>query len=333
VQAPAADPSGCTDASTFEITWDVADATCGLERVDMYVDGSPVPDNPVTSPYTLDAGGLADGVHTVTLIATDAPGNTTQESVNITIDRTDPYFVQGVAADPAGCTNADTEVITWEGADDGCGIAKAEMFVDGSPVPDNPVTSPYDLDVSGLADGSHTVSVVLTDQADHTAEDDTTITLDKTDPYFVSDPAADPAACTNENTIVITWGADDDGCGVDKAEIFVNGNPVADNPVSSPYDLDVSGLGNGAHPVTVVVTDKGGNTVQKSVNVTRDSTEPYFTADPAVEPAGCTNADTVVVTWQGADDDCGLAYAEIFVDGNPVPDNPVASPYDLDVSS
>jgi len=320
---PTVDPAGCTNADDVTITWEATDAGCGLDTAEMYVDGNPVADNPVASPYVLDVSGLSDGGHTVLIVLTDVAGNTAQGDAGITIDGTAPYFAQGLAADPAACTNADSISITWGGADDGCGLASADLYVDGNPVADNPVSSPYALDVSGLSDGAHTVKVVLTDVAGNTGEDTVGITLDTTAPYFAQALAADPAGCTNADTIAITWEGADAGCGIDKAEMFVDGNPVADNPVTSPYDLDVSGLADGTHTVTVVLTDVAGNIAQENVGITLDKTAPYFTTDPAADPATCTNASTVAITWEAADDGCGIEKGEIIIDGNPVPDNPV----------
>jgi len=332
VSDPTAEPATCTAVNPVTIKWLATDAASGIAKEEISVDGNPVPDNPVTSPYSLDTSGLSDGAHTVAVSVTDVAGNVSTKTLSITIDRTNPYFVQDPAADPAGCTAEDTVVITWLGADDGCGLDTAEILVDGAPVPDNPVTSPYDLDVSGLPDGTHTVTVVLTDVAGNTEQDSVDITLDKTDPYFAEGPAADPSGCTNADSITITWTGADDGCGVATADMYVDGNPVSGNPVTSPYDLDVSPLDDGAHTITVTLTDAAGNTEDGSVAIQLDNVAPHFVQNPAAEPADCTNADSISITWEAADVGCGVEKAEISVDGNPVPDNPVSSPYDLDVS-
>jgi len=167
------------------------------------------------------------------------------------------------------------------------------MFVDGNPVPDNPVASPYDLDVSGLADGAHTVTVILTDVAGNTAQDSAGITLDKTDPILTlasvsqqqEDPLAPPAtvlvdlldplncAVRGDVTVVVT--ASDAGCGLagdpvleaqDACSQEMTVSPPVEDPVGTfTFTVGIdSATCNGDATLSVTVSDVAGNDAEAS---------------------------------------------------------------------
>ena len=115
-------------------------------------------------------------------------------SQTITIDDTPPTDVQ-IAADPSTWTNADNVELTFSATDALAGIDYYELTVDGgAPFA---ATSPYDLDVSGLADGQPPVTVTAYDMAGNSASAGLNLQLDKTDPSIAIDSATQNAGATD----------------------------------------------------------------------------------------------------------------------------------------
>ncbi|HUS57670.1 MAG TPA: dockerin type I domain-containing protein [Planctomycetota bacterium] len=323
------DPATCTKADSIEITFCATDAGCGIIGFELFLDGGLVHTSAACGTHDLDVSGIADGDHAVKMFVTDVAGNKANKTITVTTDKTAPNDLV-LIPDPATCTNTDSIEITFCATDAGCGIAGFELFLDGGSVHTSAVCGTHDLDVSGVADGDHAVKMVVTDVAGNKAEKTITVTTDKTAPNGLV-LTADPATCTNTDSIEITFCATDAGCGIAGFELFLDGGSVHTSAVCGTHDLDVSGVADGDHAVKMVVTDVAGNKAEKTITVTTDKTAPNdLVLIP--DPATCTNADTIEIAFCADDAGCGIAGFELFLDGGSVHTSAVCGTHDLDVS-
>ncbi len=86
-------PAGVVTSSVVPISWEVRDNTSGVARYELSVDGSAFGDVGNAS----DTLTLADGVHTVTLRATDVAGNNVTQTATFRVD-TNPFSFSGPLA-------------------------------------------------------------------------------------------------------------------------------------------------------------------------------------------------------------------------------------------
>lgn len=247
---PAVSP-GQTNASSVVVTFEAADAISGIDFYEISVDDGPY--SLEVSPFALDTSSLSEGAHTIRVKAVDLAGNERIKDATVIIDRTAPAGFAPVA-DPAGWTNADSVTLTFGTSDSGSGVARYEVAVDGGGY--SVRSSPYVLDVTAIADGTHTVHIKAIDNAGNEQVADVSISLDKQAPV-TSVPALTPADWTDATTAEIVWSATDTGSGVDHCEVALDDG--AYTVQTSPYTLSLTGLAGGAHVVRVKAIDLAGN--------------------------------------------------------------------------
>jgi hypothetical protein len=116
-----------------------------------------------------DASKLADGSHTVSVVDTDAAGNSKNASITFTLDTklTAPTVALTTDSGTTSDNLTNDASLTFNAADSD---ATRVVTVDGKTV--------NSYDASKLADGSHTVSVVDTDTAGNSKNASITFTLD-----------------------------------------------------------------------------------------------------------------------------------------------------------
>src|SRR5437588_2598881 len=181
---------------SYGLTGAASDAGGGMKSIEVLVDGERA--DYVEQPC--DAGGCSlshdftyltdrygDGQHAVTVIATDQAGNQTQQAVTAKVDRTVPTFsLSGTLKDAEGQQlTADSyglSVNAFDGdaaAHQGSGVKSIELQVDGQRADyvsqpcdagSCPLFHDFTLDPAEYRFGSHTIRVIVTDQAGRTAE-------------------------------------------------------------------------------------------------------------------------------------------------------------------
>jgi hypothetical protein len=245
----------------------------GMRSIQFQIDGAPsgtlltAPDGGTGYVYsqTLSLAGLATGVHTLTDVATDAAGNTAvSQPVTFTIGV--PPLAATISS-PADWTFAAKTVSVSTDIVGGKAPYAAWLYVDGKPsgLPDT--TAPYAVnwDTTKVADGSHTISVVVTDSTGARATSATVHqTVDNTGPTAVMYQPT-PGARYNGPTTFQVHASDADG--VKSVQFAVDGNPAGalltrpDAGQQYLYSVvfDASTLSPGSHAVTATVTDNAGN--------------------------------------------------------------------------
>jgi hypothetical protein len=158
------------NSNSATLTLTAADATSGVFQVRFSNDGvwdtEPWEAPSTTKTWTLATG---DGTRTVYYQVKDNAGLiSTTYSDTITLDTVLPAV--SITSPINGYeTKSSTLTVTWTGADETSGISHYEISLDDEPLVDVGTDTTYTL--TGLADGTHTVSVTATDRAGHGTED------------------------------------------------------------------------------------------------------------------------------------------------------------------
>lgn len=179
--------------------------------------------------------------------ASDKAGNTASASASLNIDKTPPTVAASISPQPnaAGWNNTDV-TIAFECSDGGSGVASC------------PVSQ-----VVSSEGANEVVSGTATDVAGNSASATATINLDKTPPVVSVTSPMDGATLT-DTTVVVSGTATDPLSGV--AGVSCNGAQAAlqGNAFTCTVALSV-----GRNVITVSAADFAGNTVSKSLSVSR----------------------------------------------------------------
>ena len=222
---------------------------------------------------------LADGVHDVSVSATDPAGNEGSDSVSFTIDATAPTLT----ASPTGGTFEEAQSVRLEASEP----ATIRYTLDGS-TPDN-ASAAY-ADPIAIAETT-TLKAVATDAAGNRSGvliEVYTISVDLVPPVVALSSPADGGA-TNDATPLLSYTVDDP-----TASVVVT---VDDAPVATRDGEYLASLGDGQHSVRVEATDAADNTGSDAASFTVDTVAPVVTADP---PGGSYTA-AQSVTFSASD--------------------------------
>ena len=182
-------PDDWTKENTASISWtNIADLN-DLNRVELSWDGGAYQTTGLSdktcSGYEADISSFADGLHTLSIRGVDIAENVGEAgTASIQIDRSAPTLTQS-SVKPAAWTAADSVMLTWEGAADAySGLARMEYAVDGGAweALDVNENGSREIEIGGLADGEHRITLRLTDALENAAAWEHTIYLDHTPP-------------------------------------------------------------------------------------------------------------------------------------------------------
>ena len=209
---------------------------------------------PCSSPTTYS--GLADGVHTFAVAATDPAGNTdpTPASAGWTIDThlpdTTPPDVS--LTTPAAGAVVKGSVALAATASDNVAVDRVEFRASGTLVATDTI-APYTAtwDATGTADGLVTISATAFDTRGLSAQDAHDVTIDTVPPETTI--ISGPSGTVTTTSAMFTFSSSEAGstfaCGLDGA---------ATTACTSPTTY--SGLANAPHVFSVAATDAAGNT-------------------------------------------------------------------------
>ena len=169
---------GATVNPPVTITANATDPS-GVSSVAFYANGAEITSGTVSASgdvWTLSGWNPADGVYTLTAVATDNAGNsTTSASVTITVvtpDTTAPTV--SITSPAAGSTVAGVTTIIASATDDGT-VTRVEFFVDGTSIgaDENGADGwSVDWDTTGDVDGWYVLTAKATDDSNNTGESD-----------------------------------------------------------------------------------------------------------------------------------------------------------------
>ncbi|HWM52366.1 MAG TPA: ABC transporter substrate-binding protein [Thermoplasmata archaeon] len=162
-------------ASPVSLTLVGADATSGVAAIVYVVDNG-------TPQVYLGPVALTDGTHSVRFLAVDFAGNPgTVGIVSVRVDTEAPSLALAV---PSGIVTTSRVFVSWTGTDNGSGIVRYELSVDGGPFQSLGTNSTAAL---VLSDGAHLVAVKAIDAVGHSATKTASIQVD-TNPFSITGP-------------------------------------------------------------------------------------------------------------------------------------------------
>jgi len=257
-----------------------------------------VTDNLDPNPSVVVSGwSTAEGVHTVTVTATDAAGNVGSDSITYTVDNTPPTTDKDLSGTAGSNDWYISDVVVTLTAGDpspGSGVKEIHYVLDGVEI----VVSGNTAKFTVTTEGTNTLDHWAVDNAGNTeAKDSQTINIDKTPPSISG--SRSPAANSygwNNGDVTVSFTCTDAVSGVDSC--------------SGPTTLSGEGAGQS---VTGTATDIAGNSASATVGgINIDKTAPTITA--SISPAapastGWYNLATGVptVSFSCSDDGSGLA--------------------------
>jgi hypothetical protein len=315
---------GGNNGLTNDATPDIKGVAEANSTVTVYSDGVAVgtttADASGNYTYTFPAN-LTDGVHAITVTATDAAGNVSVASpaLNITIDTVKPatpsapLLVGGVNGIT---TDATPDIKGAAGVNNTINIYSDGVWV-GLTTTDASGNYAYTF-ITTLSDGAHAITVTATDAAGNVSafSPALNVTVDTTKP---TTPAA-PVLVGGNNGVINTNKPTIKGVAEANATVIIyKGGTVLDSvtaDASGNYTYTfVTALADGTYNVTVKVKDAAGNTsgMSPALSFTVDTTAPSTPAAPVL--AGGNNG----VTNDATPDITGKAEANssvsIYLDG------------------
>ena len=208
---------------------------------------------------------LQEGENEFTAIATDAAGNTSDESAPVTVLLdTEPPSIGNFS--PVGYTNDQTPTISMSISDGGGSGVQAitMMLLDGLPV-----TGSYDeatgsltyTPSSALAEGQHFVTVFVSDRAGNPASALFNFTVDVTRPSILFVSPEDGEAIGNPTPMISVRVSDNYDVDASSVEMFLDESSVGSyNQTNEMMQYQVtSPLEDGFHTVRVQAMDIAGN--------------------------------------------------------------------------
>ena len=326
-------PSGIVRVDMPTITASATDSMSGVGSIEISVaagDGSAVGgssefDGGTMATFTPNAG-LPNDTYTATAVVTDNAGNETRGSWSFTVEvvmDTMPPTITAIS--PQGLVRTDMPRITVTANDDISGIATIEIRVLNPGLARVAGTSTYEGGTSasfvpdnGLANGTYSVGVDVTDKAGNTANASWSFTLeaDRAAPVINT---TSPQGTVRDNMPRIDVSATDDLSGIESFAIRVvrsdflriDGTLVFEGGTKASF-TPANALRNDNYSVAVDVTDKAGNetNVSWSFTVQVDATPPVISAS---SPMGIVRDDMPRVSVSATDDESGIQDIEIRV--------------------
>ena len=238
-----------------------------------------------SSPYSINTEDWEEGLYDITIWADDLAGNEASETFGFTLDGTSPGInISGVANGSYYSTNV-TPIINI-----------SDVHLNAS---ENIITLDDTSFVSGVtvsSEGEHTLYVYAVDKAGNTAEETITFIIDKTEPIISVSGVEDDAYYNTDVTPVI----DVSDTNLNTTSITLNGDPFTSGTTIIVGDTYV---------LVVQAIDKAGNTANKTIPFTIDTTPPTITI---AEKSQITTNSSFIVHWSSLEP---IQYYEISTDG------------------
>ncbi|TFG70537.1 MAG: hypothetical protein E4H25_01825 [Methanomassiliicoccus sp.] len=293
-------------AGTVAVEWTGSDAGSGVAMYEVRLDTGIWID--VGTDLTYDFVAVPQGSHAITVRATDNAGLTASDAVEIVVDTSAPAVVIGSPEDGYDLDTSSVSV-TWTVTEAQSDVTAVEIQLDaGAWVSVGATTVTHEF--TGVSDGSHTISVRVTNSAGLNGTDSVTVRVDTTAPSVsITDPLTDDEF--GESSVDISWTGSDGGAGLAGYSIRVDGGSWVDVSMATTYTFD--DLDDGDHTIDVMATDQAGNTATASVSFLVDTTMPTIVI---VSPyaSALFGSSSVTVTWSAVDEGSGLDVIEVRYD-------------------
>jgi hypothetical protein len=272
--------SGATVTGTTTVGMSVSGSTAVSKTFQLAVDGTVTSTQAVsgtTASYALDTTKLTNASHTLKLTVMDSAGGSATTTQSVTVANIVP-LTAAFTSPAAGATVSGTSTIGMSTTGGATATSRTyRLSVDGTVASTQTVSgssASYAWNTSGVANGSHTLSLTVTDTAGGSATATRSVTINNVTPppatgtikVYITQPTGGTVSGTQW---VVIW-LDNAAAGNKTYTFSANGTTVAtgttsDRPASLPWNT-ASGS-NGTTTLTVNVKDASGNTGSGSVGV------------------------------------------------------------------
>ena len=276
--------SGATVKGSTTVGMSVTGSTAVSKTFQLAVDGTVVSTKTVsgsTTSYVWSTTSVADGPHTLALTVQDSAGGRATATRSVTVKNT-VAMTAAFTSPAAGATVKGTTTVGMSTTGGSTATSRTyRLSVDGTVVSTQTVSAKsvsYAWNTTGVANGSHTLSVTVTDTANGSATTTRSVTVSNTvtSPppttgtlqVSVTQPAGGGATVSGTQWVTI-W-VDNAAAGNKTFTMTANGRTVwtetnGDRPATLPWNT-ASGA-NGATTLTVSVKDSAGKTGSRSISV------------------------------------------------------------------
>ncbi|NLX48208.1 MAG: hypothetical protein GXY70_08600 [Euryarchaeota archaeon] len=273
------------------VTWVAEDATAGIDRSEVSVDGGDWTTANGTS-YALSE--LDEGSHTVQVRTCDLAGNFNGSSVSFTVDITAPSL-EITSPENGSYNNNGSVTVVWTGSDGLSGISGYEVSLDGAAWAEAAGTQ----HTFELTDGVHTIHVRAHDLAGNSVGSNVTLTVDTVSP-LLNILSPNDGSYNSTGNVTVAWVAEDATSGTDVCEVSCDGvNWTAVEDGQHTFELT-----DGVHTIHVRVYDLAGNFNVSNVTFIVDTIDPTAEITPTGENAGI--GDPIMVHFSEEMDWSGL---------------------------
>jgi hypothetical protein len=265
---------------------------------------------------------LADGTITFTASATDVDGNSatgtisaTKDTVSpvVTISFISPSMINAATASSVSAIGTTTigSTVTVVATDSASGVSNTyNATVDSSGS-----WTAAGIDVSGLADGTITITATAMDATSHTGTANTTVQKDTVPPAITIAPITNTINAANDTSIPVSGtteiGATVKVVATDSASgtTTIYNATVDSSGNWSVTGVNTSGLADGTITFTATATDEAGNTTQKTTTATKNTVAPTITFATVTNPITPGNATSVSASGTTEIGDSVLVFA------------------------
>jgi len=280
-------PSTWTKKDSVSVSWNGISDSNALDRVEYCLDGgawTSTNKSTENGTYTFSTDGLDDGTHTIYIHGIDIAGNYgSYKGINFYTDKTGPTAPM-LSVTPSTWTDNDNVSLTWSGIADLNELDRVEYRIDSgewiSTKQVDKAYSAYNISISALASGVHTISVRGIDDLGNVGDSEHIKIYKDIDAPVITSVDVQPSSWTADDSIDISWtGLSDIHSGMKVISYQLDGaSPIglSTTSVDDVYTIDATELDDGEHSVTLNFTDNLDNTLSETVNLYRDASAPLL---------------------------------------------------------
>ncbi len=272
---------------------------------------------------------LVAGANTITVVATDAAGNTGRAAVSVTLqtDTTPPTITITAPNQPVITGNPTPAVaVTYSDAQSEVDTTTLKIAIDGTALAGCTVgVASATCTPPALAAGNHTVTTQVKDHAGNlgTASFSFQLVLDTTPPTVNITSPNQPVINNNPiPTVAVSYS--DAGAGVDTTtlKIAIDSTALAGCMVGvASATCTPPALADGSHAVSAEIKDRAGNRGTASFNFNLDTTSPTVAITSPNQPVITNNpTPTVAVTYSDTGAGLDASTLKVAIDGTALAD-------------
>lgn len=288
-----------TNVQTISVTGTVSDSVSTVSSVTVNGVQATITGGTFSASVT-----LSNGQNTITVVAGNAVGLNTTETVTVTLDTDNPVLNVASPADGA-ILSSNTVPVSGTATDATSGIAS--LAVNGATVPVGTDGS-FSANVA-MPDGAGSITVTATDRAGNTTQITRSITVDTSPPQLVVVSPAD-GLITAQASLTVSGTVEDSISGV--PSVLVNGQSAAVS--GGTFSLAVT-LSESENEITVTATNGAGLSTTISRSVILDTVPPVLTVE---SPTGGEITTNPSFTLSGTASDATSGISSVTINGEAV---------------